>query len=150
MFAERGIPVETLRELGIGFWQRKRPRKSDAPDLLSGRLVFQIRGIRRTRDGSIARVILSHMGRAVTPDQEAQGGKWCMFHRFRIELYNIDLVLLDPEARKQAQSSGHILVTEGALTSRSSGARELRTPSPVLVRISPESKSPDSSSWPLN
>lgn len=115
-FVERGIPVETLRELGIGFWQRKRPRKGDAPDPLKGRLVFQIRGVHRARDGSIAPVILSHMGRAVTPEQEAQGGKWCMFHGFRksLELYNIDLALLDPEARLQAQSTGHLLVTEGA------------------------------------
>lgn len=114
-FSERGIPVETLRELGAGFWQRKRPKKGDSPDPMNNRLVFQIRGLRHAPNGSLTSVILSHIGRAVTPEQEAQNGKWCFFHGFRksFELYNIDLAVLDPEARKQAQSVGHVLVVEG-------------------------------------
>jgi len=115
LFAERGISVEILRELGAGLWQRKRPKKGDAPDPLNGRLVFQIRGLRNAPNGTLTSVILSHMGRAVTPEQEAQGGKWCFFHGFRksLELYNIDLAVLDPEAREQAQSFGHVIVVEG-------------------------------------
>ncbi len=115
ILAERGIPVETLRELGAGFWQRKRPKKGDAPDPLNGRIVFQIRGLRNAPNGSLTSVILSHIGRAVTPEQEAQGGKWCFFHGFRKsqELYNIDFAVLDPEAREQSQSLGHVLVVEG-------------------------------------
>jgi len=112
---KRGIPVETLRELGIGFWQRKRPKKGDAPDPMNGRIVFQIRGVRRAPNGSLTSVILSHIGRAVTPEQEAQNGKYCFFHGFRksLELFNIDFALLDPEAREQAQSLGHVIVVEG-------------------------------------
>ena len=51
----------------------------------------------------------------MTPEQEAQNGKWCFFHGFRksFELYNLDLAVLDPEARKQATTTGHVLVVEG-------------------------------------
>jgi hypothetical protein len=112
-FERRGIPADVLQDLGIGFLNR--PQKGDRPDPLNRRLVFQVRGLRE-RTGDLETVILTHMGRATAAEQEAEHGKWWMYPGFkkRFELYNLDLTALDPEAQRQAQEAGHVLVVEGA------------------------------------
>jgi len=83
-------------------------RKPGSP--LNGRLVFQIRGLRR--DGkALVPVILSHTGRALSREQQERDGKyWSYPFRKGLEIYNQDQLLLDKEAREQAGKFGLILV----------------------------------------
>ena len=113
-FAERGIPVEVLVELGAGYLERP-PRKNERPDPINQRLVFQIRGVREGDADALAPVILGHIGRATTMEQAQQHGKWWTFAGFRksLEIYNIDLMLHDEVAHRQTEEVGHILVVEG-------------------------------------
>ncbi|HKH46232.1 MAG TPA: toprim domain-containing protein [Thermoanaerobaculia bacterium] len=112
-FARPGLPSEVLDALGIGYLHR--PVREGRFDPLNERLVFQVRGVRR-EDGVFQPVILTHMGRATTAEQEAEHGKWWMYPGFRKsrELYNIDRAVLDDAARRQAADTGHVLVVEGA------------------------------------
>lgn len=114
-FQRRGIPVEVLAELGAGYLDRP-ARSVRPPNPLNRRLVFQVRGIEADEEGRLRPVILSHMGRATTAEQEAAHGKWWMYAGFRKsrELYNLDLALLDAGARQQAAATGHVLIVEGA------------------------------------
>jgi hypothetical protein len=113
-FARRGLARELLKSLGIGYLDR--PAREGRADLLNQRLVFQVRGVRPGKDGALRPVILTHMGRATTAEQEAEHGKWWVYSGFRksLELYNIDTALLDEAARQQATGTGHVLVVEGA------------------------------------
>lgn len=116
-FAGRGIwQEEVLEELGAGHWERHRPRKDGRPDPLNGRLVFQVRGLReQSGTGMLKPVILTHTGRALTDEQEERDGKWWTFPGFRksLELYNLDLAILDQEADRQARQHGHVIIVEG-------------------------------------
>lgn len=113
-FAERGIPPAVLEKLGAGYLQRP-PRKSGRPDPMNQRLVFQIRGLRQDEDGFFRPVILGHIGRATTEEQEARDGKWWTYAGFKksFELYNIDRAVLDDEALHQAAVTEHVIVVEG-------------------------------------
>ena len=104
-FIERGISEETCRYLHCGFLNAKR-------GALAGRIVFQVGGM---SDDGMERVILSHIGRAITPEQE-EAGKWRMYRGFNpsLELYNIDNLLLDTTAVRQAKETGQVLLVEGA------------------------------------
>ena len=108
-FAERGISEATCAYLGCGYLT------TDHNSRLRGRLVFQVRGVDDIEAVSPKPVILSHMGRATTQDQITQTSKWVHYKGFRksLELYNIDQLLLDPEARGQVQASGQLLLVEG-------------------------------------
>ena len=113
-FTERGIPVEVLQDLGVGFWQRQQARKDGKPDPLNGRLVFQVRRLHEDDEG-LKPVILTHTGRALTAEQEERDGKWWTFPGFvkSLELYNVDLAILDDEAIRQANETEHVIIVEG-------------------------------------
>jgi hypothetical protein len=113
-FGDRGIPAQTLEILGAGYLERP-PRKNGKPDLMNQRLVFQIRSLRSNDAGELVPVIVGHMGRATSVEQAEQDGKWWTYAGFRksLELYNVDLAVLNPEARAQAAETGHVLVVEG-------------------------------------
>lgn len=111
-FEKRGISRETCEYLGCGFLSSD---SSQSP--LAGRIVFQVRGVREDEkeSGSLKPVILTHVGRALTEEQEEADGKWKYYSGFSktLELYNIDHMLLDEEAVRQARETGHVIVTEG-------------------------------------
>jgi transposase/5S rRNA maturation endonuclease (ribonuclease M5) len=104
----RGISPATCRYLGCGFLpQRTRP-KAGSP--LNGRIVFQIRGVKE-HDHTLEPIILSHTGRALSPQQEDSDGKyWSYPFRKGWEVYNQDQLLLDEQARGQVSQFGLILV----------------------------------------
>jgi hypothetical protein len=100
----RGLSPETCAYLGCGYL----PAGGRSP--LCGRIVFQVRGVREGKP-----VILTHIGRALSEAQEEADGKWHHYKGFvkTQELYNSDHLLLDPQAVRQAQASGRILLVEG-------------------------------------
>lgn len=107
-FLRRGISAETCHTLHCGLLPRgKTP--------LAGRLVFQVGGVAEQTDGTLRRVILSHLGRAVTAAQEQAHGKWWVYRGFnkRLELYGLDHLLLDPRAIEQVRATGRVLLVEG-------------------------------------
>jgi DNA primase len=56
-------------------------------------------------------MILTHVGRALTSQQEKADGKYWSFPFFkRLEIYNQDKLLLDPKARQQVERFGLVLV----------------------------------------
>lgn len=112
-FAKRDIPPAVLRELGAGYLERT--RKSKRRDAMNQRLVFQVRGLRRSDAGEFQPVILGHIGRATTEEQEERDGKWWTYRGFRksLELYNLDRVVLEEAARQQIRETGSVVVVEG-------------------------------------
>ena len=107
-FQRRGLSAATCAYLGCGYL----PKESKSS--LKGRIVFQVRGIEQTENG-FQPTILTHIGRATTPAQTENAGKWMFYKGFHktVELYNLDQALLDPEAVAQAQSTGKLLLVEG-------------------------------------
>ncbi len=104
----RGISAGSCRYLGCGFLPPRANGGSSSP--LHSRLVFQIRGVKENGHG-LEPIILSHTGRALTPEQEHSDGKyWSYPFRKGLEIYNQDQLLLDPEAGRQASTFGLILV----------------------------------------
>ncbi|MEA2039065.1 MAG: IS21 family transposase [Thermodesulfobacteriota bacterium] len=91
----------TCGYLGCGFL----PERAEGSPL-NGRLVFQVRGVSELKP-----VILTHVGRALTPQQEKTDGKYWSFPFFKkLEIYNQDKLLLDPKARQQVERFGLVLV----------------------------------------
>jgi len=111
-FERRGIPAEVLAELGAGYLDRA--DKEGKPNPLNHRLVFQVRSLKEEA-GRLRPVVLTHMGRATTAEQEEAHGKWWMYTGFRKsrELYNLDLAILDAEAQRQAAATGRVILVEG-------------------------------------
>ncbi|MBC2716047.1 MAG: toprim domain-containing protein [Desulfobacteraceae bacterium] len=111
---KRGISEKTAQYLGCGYLAPAET-KSKALKKMQDRIVFQIRGINMDKNDDLTPVILSHIGRALDNNKSASEGKWRSYSEFfkTLELYNIDKLLLDPEARKQAQEAGQILIVEG-------------------------------------
>lgn len=107
--SRRGISKETAEYLGCGYLG------DDSKSSLAGRMVFQVRGVHEKEDGCVEPVILTHIGRAMTSEQEQEEGKWKPYAGFykSLELYNINHVLLDERATQQARDTGHLLVVEG-------------------------------------
>jgi transposase len=104
----RGISAATCRYLGCGFLSPRTNGASESP--LHFRLVFQIRGVKENGQG-LQPTILSHTGRALTPEQENSDGKyWSYPFRKGLEIYNQDQLLLDPEAGRQMNAFGLALV----------------------------------------
>ncbi len=102
----RGISEATCRYLGCGFLPPHPSGAGHSP--LNGRVVFQVRGVARNGSGSI---ILTHVGRALTLEQEERDGKYWSFPFFKgLELYNQDKLLFDDEAIRQVEHIGLVLV----------------------------------------
>ena len=108
-FLERGISANTCRYLSAGYLSPEHSKSR-----LAGRMVFQVRGLRET-ESRLESVILTHIGRATTSDQEENDGKWHTYGGFSktLELYNLDKAVLDNRTRAQARESGRYLVVEG-------------------------------------
>jgi 5S rRNA maturation endonuclease (ribonuclease M5) len=107
-WGRRGISAATCRYLGCGFLPKRTGAKGASP--LNSRLVFQVRGLRENgRD--LQSIILSHSGRALSHEQEDADGKyWSYPFRKGQEIYNQDMLLLDEEASRQANTFGLVLV----------------------------------------
>jgi DNA primase len=116
----RGISPETAEYLGCGYLPE--PSKSK----LINRIVFQIRGLQQSPaaddetlpiEERYKPVILSHIGRATTEEQRKRDKKWQLYGGFHkhLELYNIDKLLLDPDAREQTKEQQRILIVEGCM-----------------------------------
>ena len=107
-WGRRGISAATCHYLGCGFLPKLTGTKGVSP--LNSRLVFQIRGLRENGH-DLHPIILSHSGRALTREQEDSDGKyWSYPFRKGWEIYNQDKLLLDEEARHQANTFGLVLV----------------------------------------
>lgn len=104
---ERGISEETCAALGIGYLAQGR-----SP--LKGRIVFQVADARETSksEGQKVRVILSHVGRAISDDADA---KYLFYPGFRKsdELYAQEIPWLHEDAFEQITKTGFIVLTEG-------------------------------------
>ena len=113
-FVARDIPPHVLKDLGAGYLERPL-RKNGRHDPMNQRLVFQIRGVQEDQAGYMKPVILGHMGRATTAEQEKRDGKWWTYAGFkkRLELYNIDFAILEDEAISQVGSTDHLIIVEG-------------------------------------
>ena len=60
---------------------------------------------------ALSGVILTHVGRALTPQQEKTNGKYWSFPFFKkLEIYNQDKLLSDASVRKQVERLGLVLV----------------------------------------
>lgn len=104
VLGKRGISGKACRYLGCGYLPERRYGKSSP---LNGRLVFQVRGVNQNLDP----VVLSHVGRALTDEQLAADGRyWGFPFSKKLEIYNQDKLLLDPEAKKQVEQYGLTLV----------------------------------------
>ena len=112
--SDRGIPPHVLQELGAGYLERP-ARKNSRPDPINRRVVFQIRGLEEDASGTLQPVVLGHIGRATTAEQEEQDGKWWTYAGFkkRLELYNIDLAVLEDEEINQTLDTEHLIIVEG-------------------------------------
>jgi transposase len=104
----RGVSQTTCRYLGCGFLPDHPSRNTRSP--LNGRVVFQVRGV--TENGSsLEPVILTHVGRSLTTEQEKMDGKyWSYPFSKGLEIYNQDNLLLDPAVRYQIKQFGLVLV----------------------------------------
>jgi transposase/5S rRNA maturation endonuclease (ribonuclease M5) len=104
----RGISAATCRYLGCGYLPKLARGAAASP--LNSRLVFQIRGLRENGH-ELQPIILTHSGRALSREQEDADGKyWSYPFRKGWEIYNQDQLLLDAEARRQANTFGLVLV----------------------------------------
>lgn len=108
-FERRGVSEVTCDYLGCGYLPET--HKSS----LRGRVVFQVRGLDDLEAVKPKRTILTHIGRATTPEQAVEYGKWIYYKGFHksLELYNIDQLRLDPEAAKQISDTGNLILVEG-------------------------------------
>jgi hypothetical protein len=106
--ARRGVTDAVCRYLGCGFLPERPQGTRRSP--LNGRVVFQVRGV--SQNGSDLRpVILTHVGRALTREQEETEGKYWSYPFYRgLEIYNQDKLLLDPRAKFQVAHFGLVLV----------------------------------------
>jgi transposase len=104
----RGVSEATCQYLGCGFLPQRQGGGAQSP--LNGRVVFQVRGV--TEEGfGFKPVILTHFGRAMTPEEERRDGKYWSFPFFKgLEIYNQDKLLLDSAVRQQMEQSGLVLV----------------------------------------
>jgi 5S rRNA maturation endonuclease (ribonuclease M5) len=100
----RQVSEATCRYLGCGFLPQRPKGKGHSP--LNGRVVFQVRGV-----SGLKPVILTHVGRALTAQQEKTNGKYWSFPFFKkLEIFNQDKLLLDALARQQLEQFGLVLV----------------------------------------
>ena len=109
IFKERGISEKTCQYLGCGYLAKGKSSLAD-------RIVFQVRGLEEKLHGKLSPVILSHIGRTIDNQQIQKSGKWMFYAGFqkRLELYNIDRLLTDPEALAQVHLTGQVIIVEGA------------------------------------
>ncbi|MBL8152454.1 MAG: hypothetical protein JNN15_21215 [Blastocatellia bacterium] len=107
-FVRRGISKNTCDYLGAGYLAK-------GNGAMDKRLVFQIRSVETDSGGGLVPVILNHIGRATTENQETENGKWRHYPGFQktLEIFNIDKVLLDQKAIDQAKETGRVVIVEG-------------------------------------
>lgn len=107
-FVRRGISKATCDYLGAGYLAR-------GNGAMDKRIVFQIRGVEAVAGGGLVPVVLNHIGRATTEDQETENGKWWHYPGFvkTLEIFNIDKLLLDPKAIEQVKETGRVVIVEG-------------------------------------
>ena len=108
-FTKRAISQATCQYLGCGYI-------ADGKPPMAGRICFQVRGVVETDSkGSLSPVILTHLGRSTTPEQEQVAGKWWHYPGFSktLELYNLDKLLTDEQAMSQVKETGRVLIVEG-------------------------------------
>lgn len=112
--ARRGISVETCHYLGCGYLPELRADGTPRRSSLKNRIVFQVRGLQEDAEGTLKPVILTHLGRALTPEaiEEEKWKPYGGFHK-TLELYNLDKVILDARAAEQIRQTGQVLVVEG-------------------------------------
>jgi len=104
----RGVAEATCQYLGCGFLPERPQATSRSP--LNGRVVFQVRGV-SVNGSDLKPVILTHIGRALTLEQERTDGKYWGYPFFKgLEIYNQDKLVLDPRARYQVEHFGLVLV----------------------------------------
>ena len=108
-FVNRELSANTCHYLGCGYLVES------SNSFLKNRIVFQVRSIYQDSEGNFQPNILTHLGRATTQEQETTHGKWSHYTGFTktLELYNLDKILLDTQARYQAQKIGSICIVEG-------------------------------------
>ncbi len=104
----RKVSAATCQYLGCGYLPERLGQAGRSP--LNGRIVFQVRGVTDDLSG-FKPIILTHMGRALTSNQEKTEGKYWgfPFHK-RSEIYNQDKLLLDIKAQRQVEQFGLVLV----------------------------------------
>ena len=104
----RNVTKDICHYLGCGFLPKRPDEARQSP--LNGRLVFQVRGVWENGRGAKS-VILSHVGRAVTKEQEEGDGKYWSYPFYKgLEIYNQDNLQLDDVAKKQVNQFGLLLV----------------------------------------
>jgi hypothetical protein len=104
----RGISQATCRYLGCGFLPERPKGARRSP--LHGRVVFQVRAVAEDLSG-LKPVILTHVGRSLTREQEKADGKYWSFPFFKgLEIYNQDNLILDEAALSQIEQFGLVLV----------------------------------------
>lgn len=100
-FQIKGISKNTCDTLGIGFLASGRSQ-------LKNSIVFQIRGVEVTNH-SLSPVILSHIG---WNPEKTSTTPWIRYEHFdpSLELYNLDQLLLNPEAKDQTEHTRGVLL----------------------------------------
>lgn len=106
-FLRRGISKATCDYLGAGYLAR-------GNGAMNQRIVFQIRSVEMV-NGEFVPVVLNHIGRATTENQETENGKWWHYPGFvkSLEIFNMDKVLLDARAIEQVKQTGKVVIVEG-------------------------------------
>ncbi|MCP4295083.1 MAG: toprim domain-containing protein [Proteobacteria bacterium] len=105
---QRAVSPATCHYLGCGFLPEKTDRTAPSP--LNGRIVFQIRGIEKI-GSKLSSIILTHTGRALSPEHENLDGKYWSFPFHKsMEIFNQDKLILETSAHQQIQQYGVILV----------------------------------------
>jgi transposase/5S rRNA maturation endonuclease (ribonuclease M5) len=105
---QRAVSSATCHYLGCGFLPEKTGRTVPSP--LNGRIVFQIRGIEKI-GSQLKSIILTHTGRALSPEYEDLDGKYWSFPFHKsLEIFNQDRLMLDTSAHQQIKQYGLILV----------------------------------------
>lgn len=97
VFQAKGISASTCEDLGIGYLAQGR-------NILKDSIVFQVRGI--SADGNPN--VLSHIGWKPENSQHP----WIKYETFdpSLELYNLDRLLTDPEAKRQVEEQQSVIL----------------------------------------
>ena len=97
----RGISPATAAYLGCGYL----PEGGKSP--LAGRIVFQVRGIRRRPDGEAAPVILTHLGRALDDRAGSQRRQMALLPGLQQDPRTLQYRPACPGSRGSGAGAGH-------------------------------------------
>lgn len=76
---QRGVSKETCKYLGFGYLEKGKIKDIKSP--INDRVVFQIRSIKKGKNGDFRRVILAHAGRALNDEKISTEGKYWIYSR---------------------------------------------------------------------